>query len=271
MKLRPEHRILSSLTLKGLLLSGILLTGAAPLPIVHAQEPPQANTIFQTNPIIAQLNTAITFYAAFNGQPVADMSVGRGTPSGNLNDLQWANGKLGQGLQAKSNALIYEAKDNIDFTKPGALAVWVALGARTDREAPVQLGFATIRHGGTGLALARQGGIKNNEALMAIIGSNINQQNTRALVLSNTSKHWQEDEWHLLVVNWGADYIELSIDGGLFQRITVNFPLYNHTDQAGTMSFAGNGTQQSPYRFDELYIFNRPLTVDESKLIFQPS
>ena len=238
------------------------------MPTVYAQEPPQANTIFQTNPIIDRLNTAITFYAAFNGQPVADMSVGRGTPNGNANDLQWADGKIGQGLQARSNALIYEAAGNIDFTKPGALAVWVALGERLDREAPVQLGFATIRHGGTGLALARQGGIKNNEALMAIIGSNINKHETRALVLSSTSKHWQEDEWHLLVVNWGADYIELSIDGGLFQRTTVNFPLYAHTDQMGTMNFAGNGTQQSPYRFDELYIFNRPLTIDDVKVIF---
>lgn len=254
--------------LPGLLLPGFFLLGVAPVSTVLAQEATQENPVVQINPIIARLNTAITFYAAFNGQPVADLSVGRGAPTGNSNDLQWTAGKHGQGLQAKNNALIYEATGNIDFAKPGSLAVWVALGARLDREAPVQLGFVTIRHRGTGLALARQGGIKNNESLMAIVGSNINKQETRALVLSGTSKHWEENEWHLLVVNWGTDYVELSIDGGLFKRTTVNSPLYQHTGEAGSMSFAGNGTNLSPYIYDELYIFNRPLTVEESRLIF---
>ena len=269
MKQCPEHRSFSRLVWKGLLLPGICLAGVIPFHTVHSQETqPMASEVVQTNPVIARLNTAITFYAGFNGHAVADLSLGLGAPTGNFNDLQWIGGKQGQGLQAKNNALIYEAAGNIDFAKPGALAVWVALGARLDREAPVQLGFATIRHRGTGLALARQGGIKNNESLMAIVGSNINQQNTRALVLSGTSKHWQENQWHLLVVNWGTDYVELSIDGGLFKRTTVNFPLYNHTEQAGSMSIAGNGTEQSPYRLDELYIFNRPLTVEESRFLF---
>jgi hypothetical protein len=251
---------------------GVLLLALGVLPAcgARAQEtPPAADAPFERNSVIGQLNTAITFYASFDGQPIADMSVGRGAPTGNLNALEWIGGKRHRALRAKSNAIIYEAAGNINFENAGALAVWVALGERVDSAAPVQLGFATIRHRGSSLALARQGGIKNGESLMAIVGSNINTSTTRALVLSGSSKTWQPGEWHLLAMNWGSDYVELSLDGELFKRTTVNFPLFHHTDENGVMNFAGNGGAASPYDFDELFIFNRPLTAAEAALIYQ--
>jgi hypothetical protein len=251
---------------------GVLLLALGVLPAcgARAQEtPPVADAPFERNPVIAQLNTAITFYAAFDGQPIADMSVGKGAPTGNFQNLSWAPGKRGQALQAQGNALIYAASGNIDFENPGSLAMWVALGARQDTENPVQLGFATIRHRGTGLILARQGGRSNGESLMAIIGSNVNTSNTRALAFNDNSRHWKENEWHLLVVNWGRDYVELSTDGTLFKRTTVTYSLYQPTAEDGAMNIAGNGTAASPYRVDELFIFNRPLTAEEAALIYQ--
>jgi hypothetical protein len=248
-----------------LLVLGVLPAWGAP-----AQEtPPNENTPFERNAIIARFNTAITFYASFDGQPIADLSVGKGAPIGNFNILEWTGGKRHQSLRANSNAIIYDAAGNINFENAGALAVWVALGERVDSAAPVQLAFATIRYHGSSLALARQGGIKNDEALMAIVGSNTNDAKTRALVKNSSSKSWQPGEWHLLVVNWGSDYVELSLDGGLFVRNTVNFPLFNHTQENGTMSFAGSGGASSPYDFDELFIFNRPLSAAEAALIHE--
>lgn len=251
--------------LAGTLCAGVLLTGTLRAQPAFAQE---ESTPVPQHPVISQFNENITFYAAFDGQPIADMSAGRGAPTGNKQDLSWAAGKRKQALQAKNNAILYEAADNVDFENSGSLAVWVALGERLDRDAPVQLGFVTIRHRGSGLALARQGGIKNGEALMVIVGSNINKADSRALAFNDNSRHWQENEWHLLVANWGKDYVELSVDGSVFNRSTVTHPLYAHTADDGTMSIAGNGTSTSPYRLDELFIFSRPLSNEEAAMIY---
>lgn len=251
--------------------SGVLLLVLGVLPTwrVAAQEISlKEKASFELNPVITQLNTSITFYASFDGQPIADLSVGKGAPTGNFNGLEWTDGKRHQALHAKNNAIIYAAENNISFENAGALAVWVALGERVDSAAPVQLGFATIRHRGSSLALARQGGIKNGESLMAIVGSNLNTATTRTLVLSSSSKAWQPGEWHLLAVNWGSDYVEISLDGGLFKRTTVNFPLFKHTVENGAMNFAGSGGAASPYDFDELFIFNRPLSASEAAMIY---
>jgi len=224
------------------------------------------------NPAIERFNLAITFYASFDGHGEADMSIGDGKPYGNAQDLQYAKGIYGQALAVRNNTLIYHATDNIDLSKSGSLIMWISPADDwTDADAPVQLGFATIHHQGETLLLARQGGKSNRQALMAIFAPKLMDIQTRALTKNGNTTSWKKGEWHLLVVNWSKDSVELSVDGNTFIKVTSTSPAIPSDDKRTDISVAGNSTEKSPYLIDELMILNRPLTNDEVSELFSLS
>jgi hypothetical protein len=223
------------------------------------------------NPALQQFNQAITFYASFNGHATADLSNGKGTPTGNSQNLEWKPGVWGQALQGRNVNLIYDAKDNIDLLHSGSLILWIApAGEWTDADDPIQLSFAVIHDQGKALSLARQGGKNNDQALMAIYGPNTGDAATRALIKNGGTSQWKSGEWHLLAVNWSKGYVELSVDGNRFTKgisPTPDAPLTD--DKNEYIALAGRSTEKSPYIVDELMILNRPLTNDEVKVLFQ--
>jgi len=223
------------------------------------------------NPALPQFNQAITFYASFDGHATADLSVGKGTPTGNAQNLEWKPGIWGQALQGRNVNLLYNAKDNADLLRSGSLMVWIAPSDEwTDADDPVQLGFVIIHTQGKSLLLARQGGKNNGQALMAIYGPSTGDAATRALIKNGDTSHWKKDEWHLLAMNWSKGYVQLSVDGNRFTKGISPVPDAPPTDDKNQyIALAGRSTEKSPYIMDELMILNRPLTDDEVKVLFQ--
>jgi len=223
------------------------------------------------NPALQQFNQAITFYASFDGHAIADLSIGKGAPTGNAQNLEWKPGVWGQALQGRNVNLIYDATDNVDLLHSGSLMVWIAPSDEwTDADEPVQLGFVIIHTQGKSLLLARQGGKNNGQALMAIFGSKTGDAATRALIQSGNTTQWKKGEWHLLAVNWSKGYVELSVDGNRFTKGISPAPTAPPTDDKSEyIALAGRSTEKSPYLMDELMVLNRPLTNDEVKVLFQ--
>ncbi len=257
---RPGALVVSSLRR----LATLSLLLAAPLSAAAPAEPAPPG-----NPAIDRFNPAITFYASFDGHSTADLSAGSGKASGNAQKLQWEKGLLGQALRGRTVNLIYPAQGNIDLSVPGALALWVCPERWNDADKPPQVGFATLHNHGRTLVLARQGGKSNHQALMAIYGPNANDAKTRALVKNGSSQHWKPGQWHLLVVNWGEGYVELSVDGGVFRRGSTRHPAAKPTDDPGQLAIGAGGFPTTPYRLDELLLLDRPLSHEEAQWLYQ--
>jgi hypothetical protein len=223
------------------------------------------------NPALQQFNQAITFYASFDGHATADLSNGKGVPTGNAQNLEWKLGVWGQALQGRNVNLLYDATDNVDLLHSGSLMMWIAPSDEwTDADDPIQLSFAVIHDQGKSLSLARQGGKNNGQALMAIYGPQTGDAATRALIKNGDTTHWKTGEWHLLAVNWSKGYVELSMDGNRFIKGISPAPDALPTDDKSEyIALAGRSTEKSPYLMDELMILNRPLTNDEVKVLFQ--
>ncbi|MDQ3030695.1 MAG: hypothetical protein M3R09_11870, partial [Actinomycetota bacterium] len=157
----------------------------------------------------------MTFHAGFDQLPAdADLSAGDGKANVPAAPHELREGLLGKALLCGRTPVSFAAQGNVDLSRPGALAVWIS-PQDWKRQGETPYLFFLILHGsGRSLMLARMGGTANQEALYAHaqVGEHA------ASALSGHTRDWNAGGWHLLVLNWRAEAVEFSVDGGELQR-----------------------------------------------------
>jgi len=207
--------------------------------------------------------TKITFYQSFNdGDTTADIGLGGSTAVGN--NFALTTGLFGSALdQSVDNGIHYDAYSpaanpgNITLTKPGSVSMWIKPNGAP---AVYFLAYSGGRKlfifdyvtspAGIG-AILEDGGVNQLQAFTNAPGSN-----------------WRSDgQWHLLVVNWGRDGLEISVDGnwsGVSSAPWLRVPASSWPGGTSSLYPAPYGFNSGGgSRKDELLVLNRPMTHDE--------
>ena len=262
-------------TLAPALLVIVCIAGALALALAaapHAGAPPVAVPPprsevrdADTPPVLRRFNSSVTFHAGFDQLPAdADLSAGDGKANVPAAPHELREGLLGKALVCGRTSVSYAAQGNVDLSRPGALAVWLSPQDWKRQGEPPYLFFLILHGSGRSLMLARMGGTANQEFLyaQAAVGKDA------ASVLSGHTRDWQSGGWHLLVLNWRAEAVEFSVDGGELQRAATPW-LARAKGKPGGLIVGNDGTPDHQYLADELTVFDRPLSAEEIRWLFE--
>lgn len=212
-----------------------------------------------TNPALEKFGAAVTFYASFDQAAAADLSNGNGAPRDPKTEIALKPGLWGQAFLSGQNSIAYDAAQNVDLSKPGAIAVWISpYEWKRDPAKTPYLFFLNILDHGRQLMLARMGNPRNKEAIYAYgkVGK------TGKTVKGGNSLQWKDGGWHLLIANWGGADFEISLDGGALHR--QDMPAFETADgKAGQIYVGSKGDPNQQYLMDEILVLDRPFSQDE--------
>jgi len=232
-----------------------------------AQSPPFVTGPVE-NPGLKRFNRSITFYLGFEGTLQADLATGSPDPRSVKGAPEFVPGIFGKALGLKATDFMYldyATLDNLDVRKPGALAMWTAARnwVRGDEE-----GYfwpAKIMSNGVQLMFGRQGQLLNPTRRTDMLYLWTQIGSTKDFSISHgDSLKWNNGEWHLWVMNWRANSVEFSMDGGPPQRHDTPAPFHPAGDTAGSLILGQQGPATA-YLVDEVIVFDRPLSEDEIK------
>ena len=219
----------------------------------------------KANPALEKFNALITFYASFDNGAGADLSVGNGAPNDAKTAIATRPGIFGTAFLSGEQGIAYRAEKNLDLSKPGALAIWVC-AFEWQRDAPdvPYLFFVNVMSQGRQIMLARMGSAVNNEAIYAYGKAG---EAAKVSIVGN-SKTWQNNQWHLLVLNWQNGAFEFSLDGNAPQREAL--PAFEKAEGKPGQIFVGSASEvNQKYLLDELLVFNRSLSAEEIAWLWQ--
>ncbi len=228
--------------------------------------------ISSPNPALAKFNHAITFYLSFDHLPlIADMSRGNGQPAVAEGAVVLKSGLCGHALLTPESpvnwdAVSYQARHNVNLSRPGALAVWISAyhWRRSKKQVPY-LFFLTVRDHGRVLTLARMGTPGNREIVYAYAGL----EGKVDCAEQGNSLRWKTGQWHLLVTNWRSESLQFSLDGQPPVQVNLaatGFP--NAHGPPGHLDIHPLAPKQRCL-LDELLVFNRPLAPKEIRWLYQ--
>ena len=212
-----------------------------------------------TNPALEKFGAAVTFYVSFDQGAAADLSNGNGAPRDSKMEIELKPGLWGQAFLSGQKSIAYNAAQNVDLSKPGAVAVWISsFEWKRDPAKTAYIFFLNILDHGRQLMLARMGDPRNREAIYAHGKTGKTGKSVRA----GNSRNWKDGEWHLLVANWRGTDFEISLDGGALHR--QDMPAFENADgKTGQMFVGSKGDPNQRYLVDELLVLDRPLSQDE--------
>lgn len=244
----------------------VLVCIAGALALARAAAPPRSEVRdADTPPVLGRFNSSVTFHAGFDQLPAdADLSAGDGKANVPAAPHELRDGLLGKALLCGRTSVSYAAQWNVDLSRPGALAVWLSPQDWKRQGEPPYLFFLILHGSGRSLMLARMGGTANQEFLyaQAAVGKDA------ASVLSGHTRDWQSGGWHLLVLNWRAEAVEFSVDGGELHRGVAPW-LAGARGEPGGLIVGNEGTPGQQYLVDELTVFDRPLSAEEVRWLFE--
>jgi hypothetical protein len=224
------------------------------------------------NPALERFGNAITFYLSFDGILRAELANGKPDPSPLNAEVKFFPGLYGQAVMLMgdgSQSIHYAALDNVDLSKPGALALWTSPREWVRGDEEDYLWPANVMASGAQLLLGRQGRLLNPRRrddmlyLWAKVGETRN-----VTIHGGSSLDWKNGEWHLWVANWRSNSIEFSMDGGPLQRQDLPAWIDPAASRAGHL-FIAHQTPRFRYLLDELIAFNRPLDAEEIKWLYE--
>lgn len=220
----------------------------------------------ETPPVLQRFNPSVTFYASFDRLPAdAELSAGNGKaiPAAVPHELR--DGLSGKALLCGGTLVAYDAADgNVDLARPGALAVWLSPRDWMRQGETPYLFLVRLHGSGRSMMIGRMGGADNQEALYA--HAQVGDRMTS--VLSGHTRDWHSGGWHLLVLNWRAEAIEFSVDGGELQRAAAPW-LAGAKGDGGGLVVGNEGTSGQQYLVDDLSVFDRPLSHEEIQWLFE--
>ncbi|MEO5766746.1 MAG: RHS repeat-associated core domain-containing protein [Polyangia bacterium] len=146
---------------------------------------------------------------------------------------------------------------NLTFSKPGSLSLWVKPGAQYLSTALMVAFDAAFK-----LVIVDDGG-----SVTADLERQDDGGNTHLWPATAGPPNWRTDgRWHLVVVNWTAQAINVSIDGVSSPVLTAPWLSARPVGvKHNSLIYAGVPwpTAAADYLKDELLILNRPLTNDD--------
>lgn len=195
-----------------------------------------------------------------------------------------ATGRAMEGVGKKGTALaidrsvdcLYNMKDNFDM-KQGTVSMWVApLNWKTSSK-HIEVFFGA---GQKGFTMYVEKYLWSNHLLFYYQNDSApgTKKNYSAAVLID-EKDWAEGKWHKLDATWDVNGMKLYVDGVLPKTVEwrnpeVKFdaPMEFPAPAWGWISIAkqsGDANKISRTAFDNVRIYNRPLSADEIKANYQ--
>ncbi|OHB85606.1 MAG: hypothetical protein A2V98_10315 [Planctomycetes bacterium RBG_16_64_12] len=177
---------------------------------------------------------------------------------------QFADGLIGRALVLGTGGAVYPRSGNVILERRGAIALWVR---PENWQRPRDGNCVFTMTSNARFYLQRQGPdvdadgrVLRHEGVQYLVF--LPEQRTPTLTAGST---WQNGKWYLLVANWSWPTFELSVDGGPFQVASLpddppegNFGALVLGDRAGSVRGL----------IDEVFAFRRPLSVEESQLLY---
>ena len=245
-----------------------LLLGWLTLPFGFAlsQESPSPLPTTDSNPALQRFGNAIVLYLSFDGHEFAEILPGPPAPQRDKWEdfLQKVDGKqsegvLGQGLQTGVYSLNYTSDRSFVLGQTGSVVFWsegLSLNHRGEYWWPIRLFTPDYM-----VMAGRMGDPRNREKLYAYMQRGKSGVSTMA----GSMEEWKE-EWHLWVINWDRNGIELSMDGREPARSPLRDPLPEKAGGGFRLTF--NSATDDMIAVDELMVLNMPLKIEEIKWLY---
>ena len=218
------------------------------------------------NPALRKFGPAVSFYQSCNHLPmVATMSCGDGAPTV-AGVVCLRAGLYGRALLTGKAAVSYAARGNINLSRGGSLALWLCAYHWQDMKKHLPyIFFVQVNDHGRQLLIGRMGVLQNHEALEVYLAG---AKKSVCIVPGNTLQ-WKNRQWHLLVVNWTAGSVEVSLDGGVWQQSAP--PSLEHLHGPPGQLTLGDVHASLKQRclLDEFMVLNRPMSMAEVRWLYR--
>lgn len=244
-----------------------LLLGATTALRASAQSAdPRADPYF-AKPDLRALMDWVSFRLTFDGDSLTpDMAAGEFgfAPSGTP---QFTDGVKGRALLAGDGSGLgtYSRPRNATLDTRGAISLWVCPVEWTHQNGGNTVLLMTAN---SSFYLQRQGPMHNEDGLVT------RQEGLQFLMLSPVTgsnclmldtENWPMGKWRLLVANWSWPVMQLSVDGGQFQSLTVK-QSPTEAQFGGLVVGASDGEKTL---LDEVTFYRRPLSLQEVRSVYE--
>lgn len=223
------------------------------------------------NPALERFGRSIVLYVSFDGHALAEFTRDNPKPQGNAQwtaalrseALGFEPGVFGQGLVSSNiNYQVSYLSTSAVLRASGSIALWlkpVVLQHVGDYYWPVILDAAV----GYRVMFGRMGVPANREALYAHLAHGGNSVSA----IGGSMASWKPGEWHLFVVTWDRNAVELSLDGARPVRASLRNAITS--DQAGGFRLYTFGPSEDTFIYDELMVLDVPLNKDEIRWLWE--
>jgi len=227
---------------------------------------PRAAPYF-ANPDLRVLMDWVSFRLTFDGDSMTpEMAAGASafTPMGTP---QFTDGVVGRALVCApgSGGAIYTPASNATLATRGAVSLWVCPVDWTRDQGDNTVLVMTTN---SSFYVQRQGPLHNPD------GSLVRAEGLQFLMLSELTgnnclmlgtENWPAGTWRLIVANWSWPVMQLSLDGGEFQSVTVK---QSPTEaQFGGLIVGSGGGEKT--LLDEVTFYRRPLSIEEVRRVWE--
>lgn len=219
------------------------------------------------DPRLRELMDWVTFQLTFDSETlVADMAAGV-TAFSLDGEARFEPGLKGQALVAgaDSGRAIYPRELNATLGTRGAMSLWIRPVQWTHQNGPNTTFLMTTN---SSFYLQRQGPMHNEEGVVTrqegfqyLMRSEVTGNNC----LMVSTHDWEPGKWRLIVANWSWPTMSLSIDGGEFRSLSVKQS--PAAADFGGLAVGASGGEET--LIDELTIYRRPLTLEETRLLYE--
>lgn len=242
------------------------------------------------NPALEWLNPEIVFCLSFDDESLyPDLSLGDVEPLSSSGEPSFVDGLYGKALLLGGpNGIMvnYQAADNLELTKPGALSFWMTpedwIQADGEAKERPYLRFLHLQGVGAGyLFIQRQGfvnktladGKLSKRSDMFQVGIYSFKDWQKQLLGAYDTIKWEKGEWRLFVVNWDRNGMSLSINGKLITQTKYSRPLseedFPEPGSPKCLFRIGSGKSKETTRLDELIVYRRALSEAEMLKLYQ--
>ena len=226
------------------------------------------------SPGLALLSDEVVFYLSFDSDGArADMAIDNPDPVEVKPRVAFRNGIHGQALMSGKGGgcAQYQMKGNLDFTKPGAISFWVS-PMRWTKGPDQPLIFFFLAWGKGYIGTERQGALSKNRrsnCFILFMHNFPDIPNRVGCLVDYCTRHWNDGEWHLVVINWKKAIFEMSIDGRrLSSRVLPRALTTNDFSPRSRFQVGNPGQGPDLTLIDEFTVYRRPLGEGEIRELY---
>jgi len=222
-----------------------------------------------SNPAVETLGDSLLFHVSFDHETInADLSPAAPedqSPDGNKG-CRFINGVYGQAFFPAEKRIprYILKKSGIAIGNPGAVLVWVS-PQDWDRSQPESYVFFLRINAAQGQLMLAKSNLQGRSDRLYAFAKGGGDKGVS--IGSGSTSGWSDGEWHLLAVNWGADWVAISVDGSPFSQKEVP-ELKNFGEIEWILLGNGNGGSRN-IAYDEVMILDRSLSHEEVDQLYQ--